>query len=259
MNTKLLLNKLGKKFPKRIAKENQDYVGLMCGKLPKDVNKVVLCLDLDNIIIDDVLKSNPDLVITHHPFIYGKKSDVLKRDELKKKLIDILNKNNIPVYSFHTNFDQGTDGMNDALAEQLGLLNIKPLETLPMARGGILPRTMDISELANFVINKLSITYCTTLSYGKKEISKIAIIGGGGWFGFSNAKKEGYDAFISGDIPHHGRRDIIINSYNYVDVPHEVERIFMTQMEKVLLKIDSNLIITKIDHEKEPNVYINLK
>lgn len=259
MNTKLLLKKLGKKFPKRIAKENQDYVGLMCGKLPEEVNKVVLCLDLDNIIIDDVLNINPDLVITHHPFIYGKKRDVLKHDEFKKQLIDILNKHNIPVYSFHTNFDQGIDGMNDALAEQLCLSNIKPLETLPMARGGTLPKPMDISELANFIMKKLSVSYCTTLNYGKKEISKIAIIGGGGWFGFSNAQKEGFDAFISGDIPHHGRRDIVINSYNYIDIPHEVERIFMAQMEKVLLKIDNNLIITKINHEKEPNVYINLK
>ena len=83
MNTRKLLLKLSKRFPKKYAKDNHDFVGLMVGKLPLEVNKIVVCLDLDEEIIDEVIRTKPDLIITHHPFIYGSKSKVLKHDLAK--------------------------------------------------------------------------------------------------------------------------------------------------------------------------------
>jgi len=50
MNTKVMLNKLAKRFPKRYAKMWHDYVGLMTGKLPSEVHKILLCLDCDETI-----------------------------------------------------------------------------------------------------------------------------------------------------------------------------------------------------------------
>ena len=67
-----------------------------------------------------------------------------------------------------------------------------------------------------------------------------------------NAQKEGYDIFISGDIPHHGRREVVLRKYNYLDLPHEIEKIFMPQMEETLLSIDPTLEIVKVDHEELP-------
>ena len=109
MKTRTLLLKLSKKFPKRIAKSHHDYVGLMCGKLGEEVKKITLCLDFDETIFPEVIANTPDLIITHHPFIYGQKSKVLKNDEKKRILVEKLEKIGIPVYSFHTNFDEGID------------------------------------------------------------------------------------------------------------------------------------------------------
>ena len=253
MKTKSLLIKLSKFFPKKIA-EKTDYVGLMCGNLPENVNKILLCLDYDEFVYKYVENFKPDIVITHHPFIYGSLNKVLKEDENKRILYEKMLKVNIPVYSFHTNFDEGKNGMNDALATALDLKDIVPLTTFPMARGGRLPIAMTYDELAKYVMNKLNVPYCLKLNYGKKEISKIAIVGGGGWFAYKNAMLEKYDCFISGDIPHHGRREILLDKFNYIDIPHEVERIFMKQMKKVLLNINANLNILTIDHEKEPEI-----
>lgn len=253
MKTKTLLLKLSKKFPKRIAKTYHDYVGLMCGKLNEEVNKITICLDLDDTIYQEVIATKPDLIITHHPFIYGLKSKVLKFDEKKRILVEKLEKLGIPVYSFHTNFDEGEDGMNDALAERIGLTNIKKLETCPMARGGDLPYEMDIYQLTKYLCEKLNVTYGHPINEGNKIIKNLAIIGGGGWHDYKSAQLEGYDCYVSGDIPHHGRRAVILDKYNYIDLPHEIENIFMERMKKILLNIDSSLEITVIYHEKNPH------
>ena len=101
MNTKSLLNKLGKRFPKKYAKMNHDFVGLMTGKLPNEVNKIVLCLDCDWEIFDLIKKEKPDLVLTHHPLVYGLRSRVFKRDPSKKELCDALDQIGVPVYSIN--------------------------------------------------------------------------------------------------------------------------------------------------------------
>lgn len=254
MNTRALLLKLSKKFPKRLAKAHGDYVGLMCGKLKEETKSIVLCLDLDDTILPELLASKPDLIITHHPFIYGHKGKVLKNDEYKRNLVEKINQLDIPVYSFHTNFDGGVDGMNDALAEKIGLTNIRQLMCEPMARGGELPYEMTMDELTKYLCEKLNVSHGISLNYGKKTVKTLSIIGGGGWYMYHKANLEGYDCYVSGDMPHHGRRGVILNKCNYIDLPHEIENIFMERMKKILLEFDPTLNITCILHEKSPKL-----
>ena len=255
MNTIKLLRKLAVRFPKSI-KSRGDRIGLMTGKLPENVDTILLCLDFDDTVFDMLpsLKKKPDLILTHHPFIYGTKYRVFKRDPIKEDLCRRIDELGIPVYSMHTNFDTGKDGMNDALANALGLVDIKPLEKAPMARGGRLPKKMEIHEFARHANKCLKIEYSHLINAGKKEIETVAIIGGTGSREFLTAKNEGYDIFLSGDAPHHARRDIISNHYNYLDVSHEIEKIFMPQMKKILLEIDPTLNVEIIDHEKLPEL-----
>lgn len=255
MKTKILLKKLSKYFPKSLA-ESYDHVGLQCGKLKEETNTVLLCLDYDEDVYDYILQNRLenklDMIISHHPFIFGTRAKVLKNDPLKKELFDKTLALNIPVYSYHTNFDGGKEGMNDALTRELELIDIKPLENEPMARGGYLKEEMEIHDFAKYAAKKLNVNYGTLINKGIKTIKKVAIIGGGGWSSYLAAKNEGYDIFVSGDIPHHGRRGVVANKYNYLDLPHEIEKIFMKQFKKVLLSIDSELQILLVDQEDLP-------
>ena len=254
MKTRQLLLKLSKQFPKKYAKMNHDRVGLMNGKLPEEVHKILLCLDFDYEVLPLAIKEKPDLILTHHPFIYGTRGFVLSHDPIKASLCEELDKLGIPVYSMHTNFDTGVGGMNDALAEALELQNIRRSDKEIMMRGGDLKEEMDVEDFAKFVKNKLGLDYALLVAAGNRKIKSCAIIGGGGSRDWKTAKEEGYDIYISGDAPHHVRRDIIANKYNYLDVPHEVEKIFMPTMKKILLGIDNSLEIITIDHEKMPKV-----
>jgi len=254
MKSRKLLLKLSKKFPKRIAKNYHDYVGLMCGKVPEEINTILLCLDMDKEVLPEVIKVKPDIIITHHPFIYGKKRYVLKYDEEKRALYEELERLNIPVYSFHTNFDTGKDGMNDALINALELNNIYAPNKEPMMRIGYLSNPMPVEEFLGYAKEKLNVNYGLFIKGEKELISKVGIVGGGGSRDWVVAKDEGCDIYISGDVTHHVRREIHLANFNYLDVPHEVERIFMKQMTKNLLEIDQSLKIYIVDHEELPKV-----
>lgn len=254
MNTKSLLNKLGKRFPKKYAKMNHDFVGLMTGKLPEEIRKIVLCLDCDWEIFDKIKEEKPDLVLTHHPLVYGLRSRVFKRDPSKKELCDALDAINVPVYSMHTNFDTGLGGMNDALAEALHLRNVKVIEDNIMMRGGELESSMSAEEFAKMANKAFGVQYSLLINKGKKEIKNVAIIGGGGSGNWPIAKNNGYDIYVSGDAPHHIRRDIVNAKYNYLDMPHEIEKIFMPTMKKLIHELDESIEIVVINHEVEPTV-----
>ena len=59
MNGHKLISILGRKFPKRIA-EPYDYVGLMAGKIPSEINKILLCLDYDEEVHETAKVYKPD-------------------------------------------------------------------------------------------------------------------------------------------------------------------------------------------------------
>ena len=79
---------------------------------------------------------------------------------------------------------------------------------------------------------KKDINYGLLLNYGKKMIKTVAIVGGGGSKYYKDAMLDGADIYISGDCPHHVRRDIITSNFNYLDLPHEIEKIFMDKKNK---------------------------
>ena len=253
METKLLLKKLGKMFPKKIAKANHDFVGLMMGTLPKEVRSVLLCLDFDEFVMDEIEANGytPDLIITHHPFIYGRKKDIFffdpQKESLSKKIVD----KNLTIYSMHTNFDGGSGGMNDTLAKMLNLGNVRRLPDDYILRIGDLPREMTLIELARYAKKNLNLKNVRVVQGNDDLIKTIGIIGGGGSSYYKKAMHNGAQAFISGDAPHWMRRDVLRYKMNYIDVAHEVERVFMGRMKEILSSLDSNIKITIIDHEEE--------
>lgn len=253
MKTKALIRRLASYFPQKL-REPYDCGGLMVSKFKEETNKIFLCLDFDDQVLPLIEEWKPDMIITHHPFVFGKKRFVLEKDPIKKALYEKMEKLGVPVVSYHTNFDAAPRGMNDALTEKLGLLNVKPLETAPMARGGDLPHEMEIHEFSKWVIERLGVSYGALVNAGTRTVKNMAIIGGGGWRENENAQAEGYDIYVSGDAPHHARREIILRHYNYLDLPHEIEKIFMPQMTKIILEIDSTLEIRSIDHEVLPEI-----
>jgi len=108
--------------------EDWDNVGLIVGDSKSEVKRVMLCLDATSKVIDEAVECNADMIISHHPLIF-KGIKKLNDDNIVGKRIIKLVRNNISLYSAHTNLDTCECGVNQKLAEVLGLQNIRNLNT----------------------------------------------------------------------------------------------------------------------------------
>ncbi|MEG1871059.1 MAG: Nif3-like dinuclear metal center hexameric protein, partial [Peptostreptococcaceae bacterium] len=126
MKLKSIIKKIELKYPINLAYD-WDNVGLLVGDNEEEVSKVLVCLEANESIIEEAINSNVNLIVTHHPFIFGKMKKITT-DDFKGRLIHKLIKNNIAIYSMHTNFDIAFDGLNDYFMEVMGFENPKILD-----------------------------------------------------------------------------------------------------------------------------------
>lgn len=110
--------------PKEVAWQ-KDNVGLQVGSVEREVQNIFLSLELTEAALKEAIKKKCNLIITHHPFIYQPLKQLEVHKNQKSKLIEILIKNDITLYSAHTNLDFTRDGVSFALAEKLELKNIR--------------------------------------------------------------------------------------------------------------------------------------
>ncbi|MDR7000439.1 Nif3-like dinuclear metal center hexameric protein [Neobacillus niacini] len=111
--------------PKELAMEG-DKIGLQIGRLNKKVERMMIALDVLEEVIDEAIEKNVQLIIAHHPPIFRPLKNLLT-DTTQGRMIEKLLKHDIAVYAAHTNLDVATGGVNDLLAEVLGLENPKVL------------------------------------------------------------------------------------------------------------------------------------
>ena len=233
-----IINNLDSLIPKTLSEEwDNDGVMLALDK-DREIKKTVVTLDVTLDAIEFAKNNGADLIISHHPFIFNplKNLDTCLKTELILELIGA----NISVLSYHTRFDNCEGGMNDSLAAALGFENPVPLDT--MARAGDLPETLSPEEFAAWVAEKLSTD--VVLYSGRNTVSKAAVLGGGGKDFVGPARLEGYDAIVTGDVPHRIVTEEVEAGITVVDAGHfGTEKIFVDAilpfLEKAEIDLDS--------------------
>ncbi len=112
--------------PNHLA-EDWDPIGLAIGSKNKRVKRMMVALDLDANTLKEAKEKEIDFLFTHHPPIFSSLTTLNEEDARRREYIDLI-RSNISLYAAHTNIDAAEDGMNDWLAETLGLE--KPYETI---------------------------------------------------------------------------------------------------------------------------------
>ncbi|WP_042458492.1 Nif3-like dinuclear metal center hexameric protein [Neobacillus dielmonensis] len=105
--------------PKGLAMEG-DKIGLQLGRLNKKIERVMIALDVLENVIDEAIEKKVQLIIAHHPPIFRPLKSI-NTDTVQGRMIEKLIKHDIAVYAAHTNLDVAKGGVNDWLAEALGL------------------------------------------------------------------------------------------------------------------------------------------
>jgi dinuclear metal center YbgI/SA1388 family protein len=106
----------------------RDNVGLQVGSKRQKIKNIMLALELNEEVLKEALQKNCNFIFTHHPFIFNPIKRLDTGNDPKAKLLQSLFKNDVTVYSAHTNLDYTKDGVSYALARALKLKNINFLE-----------------------------------------------------------------------------------------------------------------------------------
>ncbi len=174
--------------PPEIACE-WDNVGLMIGLPQNEISKIVISLDFDENAVEYAIENSAELIITHHPAIFNSLKNIT--DELLIKTI----KNDISVYSAHTNLDAAVGGVNYALADSVEMFDCTQIE---MMRVGYINEETFSNVIEN-VKENLKVPALRIVGDLNKTIKKVAVLGGSGGSFIKDAVKQGCDLFITGE------------------------------------------------------------
>ncbi|MDF2963101.1 MAG: Nif3-like dinuclear metal center hexameric protein, partial [Paenibacillus sp.] len=106
-----------------------DKIGLQLGTLQKEITGVLVALDVNDEVAQEAVRLGANLIIAHHAIIFRPLAH-LQTDSPAGRLYEKLIKHDIAVYIAHTNLDVAEGGVNDMMAEALGLTGLSPLEDL---------------------------------------------------------------------------------------------------------------------------------
>ena len=104
-----------------------DNAGLQIGLTDAETTGALLCLDVTEAVLDEAITLGYNLVISHHPLIFKSYKSITGKDYVERCILKAI-KNDIAIYSAHTNLDNATGGVNFKIAEKIGLKKIRILD-----------------------------------------------------------------------------------------------------------------------------------
>ena len=241
-------------YPLDLASEfDKGKIGLQFGSLNAEVKKIIVCLDATDRVIDEAIENDANLIISHHPFMFVPMMNLNYDTPFGKKITKVIS-NKLNIMAFHTNFDVGLDGMNDVLANKLGLQNVKyitdELNNDSFIRWGECEKIklVDFCEVVKKVYKQKTVKVAGNL---EKIISKVAIVGGSGSSEYHQAFKSGADVYITGQLRHELGIEACENNFALIEVSHAVEYFGIENLKEKLVEKFTDVVITmsKVDYD----------
>lgn len=206
-------------------KEDWDNVGLNCGHADRPVKKILVALDPFADVCEEAKEIGADLLVTHHALIW-KSGFVTDGDEQGRNTLFLI-ENGIAHINAHTNLDCVPGGVNDILAEKLGLENIKvvaPKGTDEEGRpwGLLRQGVVMLQPLEQFLSAVKTALGCDGLRYvnAGKPVCRVAVGGGACAGEMTQAVEAGCDTFVTADVRYNHFWDAKALGLNLIDAGH---------------------------------------
>lgn len=176
----------------------------------REVSRVLIALDPYEKSVTEAINGSYDVLITHHPLFWGEPIPNTPPENWYNRLM----KAGVSSFSFHIRLDRISGGVNDILAEKIGLKNIVSFDEAEidgLGRIGDLDSPMFVKDFAGYVksvLNASCVTYtCLT---NDRKVKRVAVLGGSASDAISAAAAAGADAIVGGEFKHH--------SYGYASI-----------------------------------------
>lgn len=217
-----------------------DNDGIMCAdSLEKEVNKVLIALDVTMDTVKYAIKNGFDIIISHHPLVFRAQKALTPVNYTQEKLIELI-KNNVAVLSFHTRLDAAENGVNDVLASALGLESVQHDLLDPIGRIGWTKNDMELCDFAKVVKNSINAPF--VLYSGEATVSKVYVVGGDGKDLIDNAIVAGCDTIVTGRASYNTAVDACDRGINIVEAGHFfTEHPVCYELSSVISAIDSKI------------------
>lgn len=205
-----------------------DNAGFLVGRGEQQVNRILVALDITEQVAQEAAEAGAELIVSHHPVIWEGAKSVTDETILGRKLLALVT-NGIAAICAHTNLDAAKGGVNDALAETLGLTDTALLKTygtyqdgtaFGIERTGALPGgPVSLVEFAAVVKEKLNSNGVRYVDAGR-PVRNVAVGGGSCSGSMKDVLAAGCDTFVTADVKYDGFLDAKAMGLNLIDAGH---------------------------------------
>lgn len=203
-----------------------DNAGFLVGHRDGEVNRIMVALDITEAVVEEAKEKGCQLIVAHHPVIWGGAKSVTDETPTGRKLLAMI-EHGIAGICAHTNLDAVAEGVNDALAEKLGLEDIQQLKQdgvdgqgRPYGIGRVgTVKEQNFTDFACFVKESLGSNGIRYVDCGK-SVRKVAVGGGSCSDMMGIALALGCDTFVTSDVKYDGFLEARANGLNLIDAGH---------------------------------------
>lgn len=198
------------------SKMDWDNIGLLCGSENQEVHKILIALDPFASVCKEAFDVGADLIVTHHPLIFGGLQSVTDQTDSGRSIL-FLASHGISAINAHTNLDCAIGGVNDVLAETLGLTDIQIIEP-GLLRQGVVPQ----QSLEHFLSHTREKLDCPGLRYvnSGKTVYRVAVGGGSCASELDAVAEAGCDTFVTADVKYNQFWEALDKGINLIDAGH---------------------------------------
>jgi len=189
--------------------ESWDAVGLIAGDPETEVRAIHLAVDAVPETVDEALELGAQLLLTHHPLLLRGVTSVAE-DRYKGVVLGRLIRGGAALIAAHTNADVVARGTSAVLAERLGLLDMRPLESgsdpsIGLGRVGRLSAATTLGAFARMIADTLPATAQGVRVAGEYQqpVTTVAVCAGAGDSLLANPEVSAADVFVTSDLRHH--------------------------------------------------------
>lgn len=209
--------------PPHMRMGDWDPIGLNSGHADAEVTTVLVALDPFSEAIEEAISINAELLLTHHPLLFD--SGMITDETCQGRRALQLIENKIAHICAHTNLDCAPGGVNDCLANALGLKDIRIIHPAAAEDGalyGLLRQgTVKAQSVEEFLSHIQDALHTNGLRYtGSNVVHYVAVGGGACGSELMDAYRAGCDTLVTADVKYNQFRDAYDLGMNLIDAGH---------------------------------------
>jgi len=262
-----------REFAPPFLSESWDNTGLLIGSESRDVSRIVTCLTLTPDVAQEAVERKAQLIVTHHPVLFRAVQQITDADPEGRMLLQLIEAG-VAVYSPHTSYDSARSGINQQLAESLGLQSIQPLRALASGeveaeseatsdddpsvglgsgRFGNLAEAVSLAKFVELTKRVLGVSNTQFVGEPTRKVQRVGTACGAAAEFMRDAAAEGCDVLLTGEARFHSCLEARSLDIAVILPGHyATERPAMEYLARVLSERFSELDVVASEVETDP-------